>query len=247
MSPAATPAPVDPADRLFVALDHPSVEEARACVAKLEGVVRRFKVGSAVFTRAGPGFVEELVARDLGVFLDLKFHDTPNTVAGAVAAAADLGVEMLTLHAAGGAGMLRAAREAADEAVRPPGLIAVTVLTSIDPETHARIAGPDARGVEESVLALGRLAIEAGVDGLVCSPREVGALRAELGGGPLLVVPGIRPEWTSSDHAGQARTATPASAIGAGASALVVGRAITRAPDPGGAARRVLRVIGAAG
>lgn len=247
MIPAAPSASADPADRLFVALDHPSVEEARACVAELEGAVRRFKVGSAVFTRAGPGFVEELVARELGVFLDLKFHDTPNTVAGAVAAAGDLGVELLTLHAAGGEGMLRAAREAADGAEQPPRLLAVTVLTSIDPDTHARIAGPDARGVEESVLALGRLAIEAGADGLVCSPREVRALRAELGAELLLVVPGIRPEWSSSDHAGQARTATPASAIGAGASALVVGRAITRAPDPGAAARRVLREIGAAG
>lgn len=234
------------AGRLIVALDHPGVDEARACVERLTGVAGRYKVGSALFTRAGPDFVGELVGRGLDVFLDLKFHDTPGTVAGAVAAAADLGVSMLTVHAAGGAEMIAAARGAAARSERPPAILAITVLTSLDAEAHAAIVGPGARPLEEAVVELGRLAREAGADGLVCSPREAARLRSALGSGPLLVVPGIRPAWSTSDHAGQARTATPGVALAAGASAIVVGRAITAADDPREAARRVTDEIEAA-
>ncbi|HUP20357.1 MAG TPA: orotidine-5'-phosphate decarboxylase [Gemmatimonadota bacterium] len=234
------------ADRIIVALDHPSEAEARACVEALQGVVGRFKVGSVLFTRAGPPLVRDLVGAGHAVFLDLKLHDTPATVAGAVAAAADLGVDLLTLHAAGGPAMLAAARAAADEAARPPRLLAVTVLTSLDAAAWARVTGPGGQPIGEAAEALAALAREAGVDGMVSSPREVAGLRAALGSGPLLVVPGIRPEWSASDHAGQARTATPAAAIGAGADYLVVGRAITAADDARASAVRVIEEVAAA-
>lgn len=224
---------------LIVALDQPDPTAARRCVASLAGAVRRFKVGSVLFTRGGPDLVRELAAGGLAVFLDLKFHDTPATVAGAVAAAADLGVDLLTLHAAGGVAMMQAARSAADRAERPPRLVAVTVLTSLRPEDHARVAGPGARPLDEAVAALARMAIDAGMDGLVCSAHESADLREMLGAAPLLVVPGIRPAWSSSDHSGQARTATPAEALRAGATYLVVGRAVTGAAAPPAAVARI--------
>lgn len=233
-------------DRLIVALDHDDTGAARACVTSLEGVARAFKVGSVLFTRAGPALVEELVEAGHGVFLDLKLHDTPATVAGAVAAAAELGVGLATVHAAGGPGMLAAAREAADRAAEPPRLVAVTVLTSLDAPAWEALAGPGSRPLAETARALARQAVDAGMDGVVCSPLEAADLRAALGPGALLVVPGIRPAWSVSDHSGQARTATPADAIAAGADHLVVGRAITAAADPAEAARRVAGEIAAA-
>lgn len=230
-------------DRLIVALDHPTVEEARACVEALDGSARAFKVGSVLYTRGGPPLVEGLVGAGHGVFLDLKFHDTPATVGGAVAAAADLGVGLLTVHAAGGPAMLAAAREAADRVADPPRLVAVTVLTSLDADTWREIAGPGSRPLGETARALARLAVEAEMDGVVCSPLEAADLRGALGPDALLVVPGIRPAWSVSDHSGQARTASPAEAIAAGADHLVVGRAITAAGDPAAAARRVAAEI----
>jgi orotidine-5'-phosphate decarboxylase len=225
---------------LVVALDHDDPEAARDCVARLRGSVDRFKVGSALFTRSGPSLVTELVASGHDVFLDLKFHDTPATVAGAVAAAADLGVWLLTVHATGGPAMLEAAREAAERARgRRPLVVAVTVLTSLDQGAYARVAGIDDHPLGEAVLRLGRLAVEAGLDGVVCAANDAAELRNALGVGPLLVVPGIRPSWSASDHAGQARTGTPAQAIAAGASILVLGRAVTAAPDPREAAERI--------
>lgn len=236
-----------PAERLIVALDHPEPAAARRCVERLDGLVTRFKVGSVLFTSAGPDVVRELTDRGADVFLDLKFHDTPATVAGAVAAAARLGAGLLTLHAAGGADMVTAAREAAARARSRPRLLGVTVLTSLGPAAWREVAGPGGRSLAEAVEALGAAAVEAGADGLVCSAREVAALRHSLGPEPLLVVPGIRPAWSTSDHAGQARTATPATALVAGASAIVVGRAITEADDPPDAATRVLDEIAGAG
>lgn len=233
-------------DRLIVALDHATIEEARRCVDSLEGAARAYKVGSVLYTRGGPALVEELVAAGHGVFLDLKFHDTPATVAGAVAAAADLGVGLATVHAAGGPAMLAAAREAADRAADPPRLVAVTVLTSLDAATWARIAGPGSRPLGETARALARMARESGMDGVVCSPLEAVDLRSALGPDALLVVPGIRPAWSVSDHSGQARTATPADAVANGADHLVVGRAITSADDPAEAARRVAAEIAGA-
>jgi orotidine-5'-phosphate decarboxylase len=227
------------ADRLIVALDHSDPGAALECVGALGGTVRWFKVGSVLFTNAGPPFIRDLVEVGHGVFLDLKFHDTPATVSGAVSSAADLGVGLLTLHASGGTPMLEAAREAADRASRPPALLAVTVLPSLDPEEFLRIAGPESRPLPETVIALALLARSVGIDGCVCSPHEVEHLRREMGPEPLLVIPGIRPTWSLSDHRGQARTATPAEAMRAGASHLVVGRAITGADDPLEAARRV--------
>jgi orotidine-5'-phosphate decarboxylase len=223
---------------LIVALDHAETRDARTCVSLLEGVAERFKVGSVLFTRAGPSFVRELVERKMGVFLDLKLHDTPATVAGAVAASADLGVEMLTLHAAGGSAMIEAARAAADRASEAPELLAVTVLTSLGEADWARVSGAP-RPIPEAVSALGGLAVDAGADGLVCSAHEVARLRAELGPEPLLVVPGIRPAWSTSDHGGQSRTAEPGAALRAGASWLVVGRAVTADPDPRSAYERI--------
>lgn len=226
---------------LIVALDHAETREARTCVSILESAARRFKVGSVLFTRAGPSFVRELVDRDLGVFLDLKLHDTPATVTGAVTASVDLGVEMITLHAAGGRAMIEAARGAADRAAaKAPKLLAVTVLTSLDEADWARVSGAAARAIPEAVSALGGLAIEAGADGLVCSAHEVARLRAELGPEPLLVVPGIRPAWSTSDHRGQSRTAAPQAALRDGASWLVVGRAVTADPDPRAAYERIV-------
>ena len=227
---------------LIVALDHDDPGEARACVADLEEATR-YKVGSVLFTRAGPAFVRDLVERGLGVFLDLKFHDTPATVAGAVTAAAELEVEMLTVHAPGGPAMIAAARAAAARATVPPSILAVTVLTSLDPAAWELVAGVGGRSIPDAAAELGAMAVEAGADGLVCSAEEVARLRGELGPGPLLVVPGIRPAWSASDHAGQARTAEPAAALAAGASHLVVGRAVTADSDPRAAFGRIAAEI----
>ncbi len=235
------------AERVILALDRPDPESAEALVEELVGRIRRVKVGSVLFTAGGPDVVRRMVDRGLGVFLDLKFHDTPATVAGAVGAAAGLGAELLTLHAAGGPEMLAAARRAADAAPAPPRLLAVTVLTSLGGDAFARVVGPGGRPLSEAVVALARLALESGADGCVCSPREVAELRRELGPEPLLVVPGIRPAWSTSDHAGQARTATPREALESGASYLVVGRAVTAAADPRAAAERLLAEIEGAG
>jgi orotidine-5'-phosphate decarboxylase len=229
---------------LIVALDHAEARTARICVEVLRGAAERFKVGSVLFARAGPAFVRELVEQGHGVFLDLKLHDTPATVAGAVAAAADLGVEMLTLHAAGGARMIEAARKAVAQSDAPPRLLAVTVLTSLDEAAWSAVSGPGGRPIPDAVSALAGLALEAGGDGLVCSAREVARLRAELGPDPLLVVPGIRPAWSAADHAGQARTAEPGAALAAGASFLVLGRAVTADPDPRAAFERIAADVG---
>jgi orotidine-5'-phosphate decarboxylase len=231
---------------LIVALDHPDERSARACVDALGEAAERYKVGSVLFTRAGPPLVSDLVGRGLGVFLDLKVHDPPATVGGAVAAAADLGVEMLTVHAAGGPAMVAAARSAAGSSPRAPRILAVTVLTSLDESAWRAVSGPGARPIAEAVAGLAAMAIEAGADGLVCSAHEVARLRAALGPDPLLVVPGIRPAWSGSDHAGQSRTAEPRSALAAGASHLVIGRAVTADPEPRAALERIVAEVAAA-
>jgi len=230
---------------IIVALDHPEPEAAMRCVERLGPVVGRYKVGSVLFTRAGPPLVRGLTGRGLGVFLDLKFHDTPATVAGAVASALELGVEFLTVHASGGAAMIGAARSAIDRTGARTRLLAVTVLTSLGETELQQIAGPGSRPLAASVRALARLALDAGADGLVAAAGEVAALRGDVGPGPLLVVPGIRPSWSAADHGGQVRTATPAEALRAGASHLVLGRAVTQAPDPADAVRRIQAEIAA--
>ncbi len=217
----------DPRDRLIVALDFPSVASALAQVDRLEGRCRWFKVGLELYLASGGAVVAILREMGFEVFLDLKLHDIPNTVAGAVRSVSSLGASLLTVHASGGCAMLAAAVEAAASTPGAPRLLAVTVLTSMD---AAQLAGVGVAGtLAEQVLRLGRLATEAGVGGLVCSAEEVGDLRMELGANPLLVVPGIRPWGTAVGD--QRRVATPAAAIRDGASMLVVGRPITQAVD----------------
>lgn len=214
--------------RIIVALDYARAEDALQLVARLDPAMCRLKVGKELFTAAGPQLVETLVARGFGVFLDLKFHDIPTTTARACEAASRLGVWMLNVHASGGMDMMRAAREGVQKSGRQPLLIAVTVLTSMDQAALAQIG---VRGsVEAQVLNLATLAQCSGLDGVVCSGQEAELLRAHLGPDFCLVTPGIRPRSAGLDD--QSRVLTPAQAIASGASYLVIGRPITRAPDP---------------
>jgi orotidine-5'-phosphate decarboxylase len=214
--------------RIVVALDFPDRAPALELLDRLDPARCRLKVGKEMFTRLGAGFVEELRGRGYEVFLDLKFHDIPNTVAAACEAAADLGVWMINLHASGGRPMMEAARERLDRLPRAPLLIAVTVLTSLNSDDLSDIGCPgDPR---DRVLRLASLAQGAGLDGVVCSPREAAIVRAELGPEFLLVTPGVRPAGSAAKD--QKRVMTPAEAIATGADYLVIGRPITAAPDP---------------
>lgn len=229
-------------DRLIVALDVPSAAQAREIAAQLRGVCRWVKVGLELYLAAGRSIVEELVAQGFSVFLDLKFHDIPNTVAGAVRSAASMGASLLTVHAAGGPAMLGAAAEAAAKAANAPRLLAVTVLTSMD-RAQLGAVGIDIPAAEQ-VLRLARMATASGIQGLVCSAEEVRLLRSELGADLALVVPGIRPAGAGAGD--QKRIATPADAVRAGASKLVIGRPITQAADPANAAHSILNEIAGA-
>ena len=206
---------------------------------RLRGAVGGFKIGSRLFTAEGPAFVEELASRGDRVFLDLKFHDIPNTVAGAIAAATRLGVWMVNVHASGGAAMMGAARAAADEEAarlsRPaPLVIAVTLLTSLDQEAVREIG---LRSITEQVERLARLTEAAGLDGVVASPQEIALIRRSCGPRFAIVTPGIR---GAGDVKGdQSRTLSAAAALAAGASHLVVGRPIIAAADPRAAAERI--------
>jgi orotidine-5'-phosphate decarboxylase len=233
---------MNPRDRLIVALDVSSASEAQRLVSAVGESVNTFKIGKQLFTAEGPPLVRKLIASGRNVFLDLKFHDIPNTVGGAVRAAAGLGIRMLTVHAAGGAAMLRAATDAAAAAPQPPLVLAVTVLTSLSDE-DLRQTGISGRVVDQ-VLRLAALARDHGCGGVVASAQEAPELRRELGAGFAIVTPGVRP--AGGDKADQARIVTPAEAIAAGATYLVVGRPITASPDPAAAARRMLDEIAAA-
>jgi orotidine-5'-phosphate decarboxylase len=233
--------------RVIVALDYADAQAALALAARLDPRLCAVKVGKELFISAGPEPVRTMVARGFNVFLDLKFHDIPNTVAQACAAATRLGVWMLDVHAAGGAAMLCAARAAVDQAAREqsrraPHLIAVTVLTSLDDAAMAKTGIAGTTG--EQALRLARLSREGGLDGVVCSAQEAPALRAALGPRFLLVTPGIRPAGSAADD--QARIVTPAAARANGADFLVIGRPITRAADPIGALRAIHSSLGAA-
>ena len=228
--------------RLIVALDVDTLGAAVDLVERLDGLVTRFKIGSQLFTAAGPAAVEAVQTRSGQVFLDLKYHDIPNTVAGAAREAARMGVFMFNVHASGGRAMMRAAAEAVDAqaGARRPLVIAVTVLTSLDRRALARELGVTA-SVEGHVLHLSELAREAGLDGSVASPREIHPIRNALGPGWVIVTPGVRPADSRADD--QSRIATPRAAAGAGADYLVVGRPITAAADPVAAARAILAEI----
>lgn len=228
--------------RLIVALDVPHARAAAELVSRLEDTCRWFKVGLQLFVAEGPTVLEPLLTRGYSIFLDLKFHDIPNTVAGAVRSAAALGVRMMTLHAAGGPEMLKAARAALEGLADPPELLAVTVLTSMD-RTQLEVVGV-ADAPAEQVSRLARMGTEAGIRGFVCSPQEVSALRALTGPEGVLVIPGIRP--AGSETGDQKRIATPAEALRQGASYLVVGRPITQALHPAQAAEEILGEMGKA-
>ncbi len=216
------------ASPVIVALDFPDRESAMALVDRLHPSLCRLKVGKELFTRLGPAFVEKLVATGYDVFLDLKFHDIPNTVAAACDAAADLGVWMMNLHASGGRKMMDTACARLAGRAHQPKLIAVTILTSLG-EKDIREIGFQGTP-EENVLHLAALAQSSGLDGVVCSPLEAAALRARAGDDFLLVTPGVRPATAALDD--QKRVMTPADAMQAGASYLVIGRPVTAAQDP---------------
>ncbi|HEY4959277.1 MAG TPA: orotidine-5'-phosphate decarboxylase [Terriglobales bacterium] len=226
-------------DRLIVALDVSSAAQARQIVQSIGESASTYKVGKQLFTAEGPQVVRDLVSSGRKVFLDLKFHDIPNTVAGAVTEAAKLGVSMLTVHASGGSKMLKAAAEAAAQPPARPMVLAVTVLTSL---TDADLAEIGFGGeVITKVIMLGSLARNAGCGGLVASAMETRELRRELGNDFAIVTPGVRPAGTSAGD--QARVVTPKEAIAAGATYLVVGRPILEAADPSQAAEAIVNEI----
>jgi orotidine-5'-phosphate decarboxylase len=227
-------------NRLLIALDVGSAEQAVGLADQLRGAVGGFKIGKQLFTAAGPEIVRALVARGDRVFLDLKFHDIPNTVAGAVRSAASLGAWMVNVHASGGEAMMAAAREAAETADGPtrPLVVAVTVLTSLDAAGLATVGVPSTP--EDQVLKLARLAQQAGLDGVVASARETGAIRQACGPDFAIVTPGIRGGAAASGPDDQRRTMTPRAAIEAGSSYLVVGRPVTAAADPPAVARAIV-------
>jgi orotidine-5'-phosphate decarboxylase len=216
---------------IIVALDLPSRAEALDLVDRLEDAVGFYKVGSPLFTRSGPALVRDLTDRGKRVFLDLKYHDIPSTVANAVTAAAELGIELLTLHASGGAAMMRAAREARDAfGDNGPRLLGVTILTSFSAVDVEQVWNKEILSVRDEVGRLAGIAVEAGIDGVVTSPLEVESLKRRHGPDFLIVTPGIR---AAGDGLGdQARTATPGEAARAGADFLVIGRPVFAAPNP---------------
>ena len=214
--------------KIIVALDYPEAAPALALVDKLQPALCRLKVGKELFTAAGPALLEQFMRRGFEIFLDLKFHDIPNTTAQACKAAASLGVWMVNVHALGGRKMLEAAREAVDSSAHRPKLIAVTVLTSMAQQDLADI-GINATPAE-MVLRLATLARDSGLDGVVCSAQEAALLRKQCGDKFCLVTPGIRPANSAADD--QSRVMTPLAALQAGASYLVIGRPITQAADP---------------
>lgn len=222
-----TPSPVGPPSTAIVALDVATSADATAIVARLGDACRFYKVGSELYTREGPAIVRALRERGTRVFLDLKFHDIPNTVRKACEVACAMGVSLLTVHASGGAAMLQAAVEGAGDDC---GVLGVTVLTSLTGDDLAKTWGRNELAVEDEVLRLAELSRAAGAHGIVCSGREAALVREQFGSSLALLVPGIRlPGGAAHD---QARSVTPAEAARAGARYLVLGRAVTGAPDP---------------
>jgi orotidine-5'-phosphate decarboxylase len=221
-------------DKIIVPLDVPTREASRRLINRLGGTVGFFKVGSQLFTVTGPSIIEGIQASGSKVFLDLKFHDIPNTVRRAVESACALGVNMLTVHLSGGRAMCEAA--VAGKGMTETLILGVTVLTSLNDDSIAEVGFKTP--VQDQVLLLAGLASEVGITGLVASPLELAAIRNRFGAPFVTVVPGIRPEWSETDD--QRRTMTPREALSAGADYLVIGRPITAAPDPLEAVKRII-------
>jgi orotidine-5'-phosphate decarboxylase len=242
--PASTQHPTDIPlkERLIVALDVPNTAQAQALVQRIGDGAIFYKVGLQLFVAEGPGFVRNLVTSGKKVFLDLKFHDIPNTAAGAVKSTAELGISLLTVHAVGGSKMLEAAVEAANQSKNRPKILAVTMLTSISEADMAelRLSG----SMADRVLSLADIAKKSGCHGVVSSPREASQIRRAIGSEMLIVTPGIRPSGEAEGD--QARIATPADALLAGATHLVVGRPITDNPNPAAAVQAILKQMASA-
>ena len=235
-----------PQNQLIVALDVENSAAANKLVATLSDIVKWFKVGKQLFTAVGPVSVTLLREAEKHIFLDLKFHDIPNTVAGAVAAGTQIGADMINLHASGGLEMMRAAAETAEKqaaklGIPKPTLLGVTILTSVDQVSFQSDFGTQ-RKLGDQVAYLAELAQQAGLDGVVASPLEIELIRQVCGNDFVIVTPGVRPAWASSND--QQRVTTPAEAIDAGANYIVVGRPITASDNPREAARRILQEIG---
>ena len=228
-------------DRIIVPLDAPDLESARRLLERLDGCASVLKVGKELFTAAGPAAVELALWHEARVFLDLKYHDIPNTVAGAVKAAASLGVWMMNVHVSGGRAMMESARGALDSLnLNPrPLLIGVTALTSLDERQWREVYGDGAAALDRQAARMARLAAEAGLDGVVASPLELKAVRKAGGAEMVVVTPGVRP--AGSDAHDQRRVATPAEAVANGADYLVIGRPIAQSDDPPAAMERILR------
>lgn len=224
---------------LILALDVPDETAGMALLDRVGRDVRWIKIGLQLFTRHGPGLVERVAARGYKIFLDLKLHDIPNTVASAVTSLASLPIDLLTIHTAGGAEMMRAAQAARDQHRPSLTLLGVTVLTSMDTAALNEVGVPG--DAADQVLRLGKLARASGLGGLVCSPLELPTLRRELGDALTLVTPGVRPTGAAADE--QKRVLTPAEAARTGATYIVVGRPILKAPDPASAARAVFEEL----
>ena len=227
---------------LILALDVPDEAEGMKLLQRIGGELRWVKIGLQLFTRHGPGLVERVAALGYKVFLDLKLHDIPNTVASAVTSLATLPIDLLTIHTGGGSEMMRAAQQARDQHRPSLTLLGVTVLTSLDTAALHEVGVPGEAA--DQVLRLGHLARISGLGGLVCSPLELPALRRELGASITLVTPGVRPSGSAADE--QKRGLTPAEAARAGANYIVVGRPILKAADPAAAARAVIAELASA-
>ncbi len=225
--------------KIYVALDYQSASDADALIEQLPSGKVGLKVGKELFTSAGPQWVASLVEKGFSIFLDLKFHDIPNTVAKAVTAAAKLGVDVVNVHASGGSRMMKAAADALKETDNPPLLIGVTVLTSMD-ESDLKELGIS-KSVNEQVEYLAKLAKSSGLKGVVCSAQEANMLKAACGNDFKLMTPGIRPEGSSKDD--QRRTMTPAEAVTVGVDYMVIGRPITQSPNPAQAVENILASI----
>lgn len=227
-------------EKLIVALDVSSLDEENRLLDELDGLVETFKIGSRLFTAQGPPAVHQVKKRGRKVFLDLKYHDIPSTVAMACEAASDLGVDLLTLHTLGGFGMMEAAVTTLFQKERRPKLLGVTLLTSLDEAFLQDVMGPSSRSLREEVLHLAYFAKSAGLDGVVSSPEEIEAIRRECGKEFIILTPGIRPSDAYDIQEDQIRTTTPKEAVKRGADFIVVGRPIIQSTSPREAAKKIL-------